>query len=118
MIETTRLHIVPAEEADIGTIIEIESHKDNRDFLWIGTYEQHKSEINDPNHRLFIFKSKEDAAIVGYSLIRLDFKSEIFELRRIAITKKGMGYGKEVMKALGCIVTEFLDKIINPHEDT
>lgn len=100
MIETARLQLVPAEEQDIDIIIEIESHKDNRDFLWIGTPEEHMSEIADPNHRLFVFKTKVDSAIVGYALIRLDFKSEVFELRRIAITEKGLGYGTESMIAL------------------
>ena len=100
MIETKRLYIMDATEADIETIIELESHKDNRDFVWIGTFEQHKAEIEDKNHLLFVFKRKEDNLIVGFALIRLDFKSEIFELRRIAISDKGLGYGKEAMNAL------------------
>ena len=100
MIETKRLYIMDATEEDIETIIELESHKDNRDFVWIGTFEQHKAEIEDKNHLLFVFKRKEDNSIVGFALIRLDFKSKIFELRRIAISEKGLGYGKEAMKAL------------------
>jgi ribosomal-protein-alanine N-acetyltransferase len=100
MIETKRLYIIDATEADIETIIKLESHKDNRDFLWIGTYDEHKAEIEDKKHLVFIFRQKEDNLIVGYALIRLDFKSEIFELRRIAISHKGMGYGKEAMIAL------------------
>lgn len=100
MIKTSRLNIVEAEEADIDTIIQIESHKDNRDFLWIGTYDEHKWEIEDPNHRLLVFRTKDNKKTVGYALIRLDFKSEIFELRRIAITEKGIGYGKEAMLSL------------------
>jgi ribosomal-protein-alanine N-acetyltransferase len=100
MIETKRLSIIDATEEDIETIIKLESHKANRDFLWIGTYEQHKAEINDKNHLLFVFRRKEDNLIVGFALIRLDFKSEVFELRRIAISHKGIGYGKEAMSAL------------------
>jgi len=100
MIETKRLYIINATEADIETIIKLESHKDNRNFLWTGTYEEHKAEIEDKNHLLFVFKRKEDNLIVGYALIRLDFKSEIFELRRIAVSQKRMGYGKEAMSAL------------------
>ncbi|MFA9424376.1 MAG: GNAT family N-acetyltransferase, partial [Sedimentibacter sp.] len=34
------------------------------------------------------------------ALNRLDFKSNVFEIRGIAITKKGIGYGKESLKAL------------------
>ena len=100
MIETDRLFIDEALESDIDTIIELESHKDNRDFLWIGTREEHKAEIADSNHLLLIFKEKDGREIVGYALIRLDYKSHIFELRRIAISKKGIGYGKEAMLAL------------------
>lgn len=100
MIVTNRLYIIEATEADIKTIIELENHKDNRDFIWLGTYEEHKAEIEDKNYLLFVFKEKEDNLIVGFALIRLDFNSEIFELRRIAISHKGIGYGKEVMTAL------------------
>ena len=100
MIETKRLYITSATEADIETIIKLESHKDNRKFIWIGTFEDHKAEIYDKNHLLFVFKRKEDNLLVGFALIKLDFKSEIFELKRIAISHKGKGYGKETLAAL------------------
>lgn len=100
LIESPRLNIYEAIEAEINTIIEIESHKDNRDYLWIGTYEEHLDEISDPNHLLLIFREKESDHVKGYALIRLDFKSEIFEIRRIAITDKSQGFGKEAMKTL------------------
>ncbi|SFE43110.1 Protein N-acetyltransferase, RimJ/RimL family [Peptostreptococcaceae bacterium pGA-8] len=100
MIETERMNIAEAKENEINTIIQIESRKDTRDFLWIGTYEEHLNEINDPNHLLLIFKEKLDNRVVGYALIRLGFKSEIFEIRRIAITEKRQGYGREAMQAL------------------
>ena len=100
MIETGQLFIVEAVEDEIDSIIELERHRENRDFIWIGTYEEHKAEIADRNHLLLVFKRKEDSAIVGYSLIRMDFKSEVFELRRIAVSEKRKGYGKEAMLAL------------------
>lgn len=100
MIETRRMEISEAKECDINKIIEIESRPDTRDFLWIGTYEEHLQEISDPNHRLLVFRYKNKIEIMGYALIRLNFQSEIFELRRIAIVEKGKGYGKESMEAL------------------
>lgn len=100
MIITSRLNIKEANERDIETIIKIESHEDNRDFLWVGTYEEHKAEIEDPNHFLWVFRLKDSERVIGYALARIDRKSEIFELRRIAITDKGRGYGKEAMKAI------------------
>ncbi|KGF09827.1 hypothetical protein HMPREF1635_01170 [Clostridiales bacterium S5-A14a] len=100
MIETKRMEISEAKECDICKIIEIESRPDTRDFLWIGTYDEHLSEIDDPNHRLLVFRYKHHEDIMGYALIRLNFQSEIFELRRIALIEKGKGYGKESMMAL------------------
>lgn len=100
MIRTERMNILEATEDDIEKIIEIESRLDTRDFLWIGTYEEHLQEIGDPNHRLLVFKDFECEETMGYALIRLDFKSEIFEIRRIAVIEKGMGYGRESMEAL------------------
>lgn len=38
--------------------------------------------------------------IIGYALIRLNRSSNVLELRRIAIDKKGIGYGTEVMEKL------------------
>ena len=100
MIETARMNITEAEEKDIETVIALESHRDNRDYLWIGTFEEHLAEIDDPNHLLLVFREKTGGSVVGYALIRLDLKSDIFELRRIAISEKGRGYGREAMNAL------------------
>lgn len=99
-IETKRLLITEAGEEHIDTIISLESHPENRDYLWIGTHEEHMAEIKDPNHLLLIFKKKSDGCIIGYALIRLDFKSNVFELRRIAISEKAAGFGREAMEAL------------------
>ncbi|WP_326910175.1 GNAT family N-acetyltransferase [Sedimentibacter sp. MB31-C6] len=100
MIETKRLYIVEANESDIETIMEFEKHEDNRDFIWSGTYEEHMAEIKDKDFLLFVIKEKDNNTIVGFILNKLDYESEIFELRRIAISKKGIGYGKEVLTAL------------------
>lgn len=100
MTETERLIIVEAKDSDIPCVMALESHKDNRDYLWVGTEEEHKQEIRDPNYLLLVFRRKEDDETVGYALVKLDKKSEIFELKRIAISDKGKGYGREAMEAL------------------
>ena len=100
LITTERMNIVEAVPADIPEIIELESHPENRDYLWIGTYQEHLDEIADPNHLLLLFKEKNGGRTVGYALVRLNPKSEIFELRRIAISEKRCGYGREAMEGL------------------
>ncbi|MBQ1229272.1 MAG: hypothetical protein IIX87_05280, partial [Firmicutes bacterium] len=77
MIETERMYLLDAQETDIDEIIALESHPENRGFLWIGTYEEHKAEIADPDHMLLVFSEKETGGTVGYALIRLNRKSEI-----------------------------------------
>ena len=100
LIQTDRLNIDEAVEAEIPEIIEIESHPENRDYLWIGTPEEHRDEIADPCHLLLLFHEKGTGETKGYALIRLNFKSHIFEIRRIAIMDKGKGYGRESMIGL------------------
>ena len=100
LIETERLLIQEVIPDEIEDIIALEDDPENRDFLWVGTYEEHLDEIADPAHLLLIFREKSDYRIVGYALVRLNTKSEVFELRRIAINEKGCGYGRESMEAL------------------
>lgn len=99
-METSNLKIIKAREEDIKDIMEMEQHEDNRNFIWQGTYEQHLNEITDKDYILLIFKSKEDNQTIGFALNYLDYKSEKFELRRIAVTVKGKGYGREALNAL------------------
>ena len=98
-IITERLAIVDADESDISLIIEMEKHPANRDFVWVGTYDEHLSEMNDAEHLLLVFKHIENNAPIGYSLSRVDLNSEVYELRRFIITDKGKGYGREAMRA-------------------
>ena len=100
IMETERLFIDEAAESDIEEIIAIESHPDNRDFIWIGTVREHQNEIQDPDHMLLIFRAKADGSTAGYALIRLNRHSHLFEIRRIVITDKGKGLGKESMQEL------------------
>lgn len=100
MIRTRRLTIAEATAQDIDAIIALESHPDNRDFLWVGTREEHLAEMADPNHLLLVFRALAGGATVGCALVRLDFASLRFEVRRIAIGEKGKGYGREAMEAL------------------
>lgn len=100
MIETERLSLTPAVEAEIATIMEIENHPDNRDFIMKGTYEQHLAEIASPDVFLLAVKAKDDGRIVGFVLLCLDRIAESLEFRRLAVTEKGGGFGREVCGAV------------------
>lgn len=100
MIITDRMYITEAQETDIEAIMEMENHMDNRNFIWQGTYDEHISEIERDDYMLLIFKQRDNYETMGFALICIDNKSERFELRRIAVTKKGEGYGRETLTAL------------------
>lgn len=100
MIQTERLLIVKAEMMDIDYIIGMEHHEENRPYIWQGTYEEHQEEIQDRNHLLCLVKDKKNLEEVGYFLAHIDERSHRFELRRIALSQKGHGYGEEIIRAL------------------
>ena len=118
MITTERMTIKEALPSEIDMIIDIESHPLNKDYLWVGTPEEHQDEIDDSCHLLLLFRdaatptdwdpAAEGYALVprdvkGYALIRLDEKSHRFEIRQIAITEK-------VYSDAGYDFNEFLKK--------
>lgn len=108
LFETHRTVAAEAVSDDIANIIALEEDPENRDFLWVGTMDEHLEEISDPNHILMLFLEKNDGHILGYALVRLNPKSEIFELRRIAINEKNRGYGTETMQGLFSYAFEIL----------
>ncbi len=100
MINTARMHIRPATEADVAMIMALEQHPDNCNYVWQGTHEQHRAEIADSDCFLWVFQLKGVERTVGYALSYIDRKSEVFELRRIVIDDKGKGYGEEAIRAI------------------
>lgn len=97
LFQTKRISAVEAEAGDIPFIIRMENAAENRNFIWQGTKEQHLAEIADPEHILAVFRTA-DGNSIGYMLCHVDAKSDVFELRRIAIDIKGNGYGREAME--------------------
>lgn len=94
-LETDRLLIQEAEERDIAFIMEMEEDRDNRDFIWQGTLEEHMEEIRNPNYLLLKLIEKETSERIGFFLLHYDNKSKSMEVRRLAIKKKRHGFGRE-----------------------
>ncbi|MDM8534522.1 GNAT family protein [Clostridiaceae bacterium HSG29] len=97
---TKRLNIRYATEEDINYIMETERSIENKDFIFQGTYESHKHEINANELLLLIIEKKIDNEKIGFFLSSYDQKSDVFELRRIAINLKNQGYGYELILGL------------------
>lgn len=100
LFETKRLEISESTTNHIKYIMDLEGNSDNRQFIWQGSYDEHCFEIESKDVLLLIFNDKQNRKKIGYCLIHLNNKSEVFELRRIAISEKGKGYGREVMEGI------------------
>lgn len=88
-----------ARPEDIDYIMELENHPDNRDFIWQGSYQEHLKELTEENTYLLIHKNLEGQAL-GYSLSKFNPRNKSFEVRRIVMEIKGLGYGRKSMQAL------------------
>lgn len=108
LFSTKRLKVVRAKEDHIHAIMAMERDKENCDFVWSGTYQAHKEEIDDKNYELLIFIGHDDDFLVGFALLFLDLHSQKCELRRFVIKEKGKGFGKEIMKGLLKYTFEYL----------
>ncbi len=100
MIKTSRLRLEKARPEDIDYIMKLERDEKNKRFIWSGSYEDHLKELTSENYLLLIIKKREDLEKVGFMLNYIDQKNRKFEFRRFAIEKKGLGYGREALKAL------------------
>lgn len=101
MIETDRLVMKKAAIEEINLIREIESDPENP-WITLGSYEEHKFEIEDAAHMLLVFKDRKGAGdkVKGFALLYFDNDNDIFEIRRIAVTEKGAGLGEEAMRGI------------------
>jgi len=100
IVITERLEIYSASERDIHEIMGLEEHRENRNFIWQGTYEEHLGEIGDENTLLLTLREKGSGGLAGFILGAVDERSDVFELRRIAVSKKRRGYGREAIEGL------------------
>ena len=100
MLTTKRLFLEKFTAEELPKLMEIEHAPENCKFTWTNTIEEHREELKDPNVLTLAVKKRENCDIIGDVIINLDFDSWWFEIKRIAFSEKGSGYGRETMNAL------------------
>ncbi len=100
IIATERMDICLAQDGDIHQIMVLEEDEENRRFIWQGSYEEHLREIESEDTYLLTLKKKSCEGLLGFALCSLDKRSDSFELRRIAVSEKGRGYGREAIRGI------------------
>ena len=97
MLETDKIKIELTLTKNLPLIVKIE--KENSDFIGQYNLERHKKVINDVNeYHLSIF-DKSDNYLVGHIILAgFSDPNDSIEFRRIVISRKGNGFGRDAIK--------------------
>lgn len=99
MIENDKIKISPTKSENLLKIIEIE--KNNSEFIGQYSLMRHKEVLTNENEKHLSVFDKSDNSLVGYIILAgFSEKNNSIEFRRIAISKKGVGFGKSALNLI------------------
>ena len=93
---TAELSLRPTGEDDLDYVVAAEADPDNAPFLAPSPREEHLGFLRDPRQRHLIAEA--GGRPVGFALLRLHPEDRAVELRRLAVTEKGRGYGRAALR--------------------
>lgn len=112
VIESERIALLQTQEADLSFVTELENHPQNRGYVMVYSREQHLNVITNPNEQHLIVYEKASNDQVGFVILGgLNDKNRALELRRIVISKKGKGLGKETLQ----LIKKYCFEILQMH---
>ena len=95
---TAELRLRPTREDDLYYVVAAEADPDNAPFLAPSPHGEHVDFLRDPRQRHLI--AEVEGRPVGFVLMRLHPEDRAVELRRLAVTEKGRGYGRATLRAV------------------
>lgn len=87
----------PTEEADLEYVLTLEADPDTAPYIAPWPVEDHRAAIADPAIAHWVLENTDRGTSVGFVILR-SLGTESVELKRIAISDKGFGYGKDAMR--------------------
>jgi len=97
----TNIRLKPTVEKDVNFVLQAENHQDNSAFIGQWTKQQHIESLSNNDIAHFIIERITDNYPVGYTILKgLTDINQIIELKRIVITHKGKGYGREALQLI------------------
>ena len=104
------IYLRPTQESDLDFVLSAESAEDNRPLIQQWTQLKHLSALTDPDCRHFILAKSEDQKSVGYLILEgLTDQNRAILIRRIVVTEKGKGYGRQALRAIKKFAFETCD---------
>ena len=89
----------PTTPADLDWVVAAEGHPENAPFVTQWTRGQHAVALDNPDSRHLVIESVPDGRAVGFVILAgLAGARGGIELRRIVVTDKGRGYGREALR--------------------
>lgn len=93
---------------DLTNVIEAERHPENCNYVYQWSLLEHEDSLTNPNLRHYIVLAENEFA--GYVILdQVQDTSKSINLRRIVITKKNLGIGKQVLHLIKKIAFIELD---------
>jgi diamine N-acetyltransferase len=96
---SSRILLRRTGEADLDFVLWAENHEDNTPFVGQWTGNEHRRAFMDDNMEHLIIETFPAGQRIGYVIMRgLGENHRSIELKRIVITEKNQGYGRETLR--------------------
>ena len=88
-------------ESDLGFVLNAELSDENSPFVIAWTYQQHQQALSNKDLLHLIVEQCDNNKPIGYIILAgLEQNNQSIEFRRIVITDKGKGYGRESLRLI------------------
>ncbi|MCR9250095.1 MAG: GNAT family N-acetyltransferase [bacterium] len=92
------LNIAPTSSEDLPSIVAMEAHEDNKQYIFPYAIERHQKVIDNHDEYHLKLEDQQDG-LVGFAImVESDMETDSLEFRRLVIQKKGHGYGRTAIK--------------------
>lgn len=97
-LKTEKVILRNTKKEDLDYVIEHENREENAQFVGNWTREQHLSSLINKDILHLVLEDIENENIVGYMIMAGIENGKNIELKRIVISEKGRGFGKDALK--------------------
>jgi len=112
MTDNHQVRFRPTRPEDLDYVMELELHDENSAFIRHWPREKHLAVVDDPNFAHFIVETIAAQGPVGFViLIGVQEPDGNLEFKRLAISEKGNGYGRQAVR----LIKQFAFEQTNTH---
>ena len=99
--EAERIAVRYTKDKDLDYVLKAEKEEENARFVGQWSKEEHFASLKEKDILHILFEEKDSQKPVGYAILAgLAKPGGVIEFRRIVITEKGKGYGREALRLI------------------